>query len=141
VSAQKPHVKTSKTIAQVERMVACGLDYSQIAYVLECSPVQVKADYAQELEHGTSAVVAKVGAALLRQALRGDTNAAQFFLRSRAKWVTPTKIEQDVSVTVDDKRKLMDDIVTLVAAGSSKKGLERAKQLADAQAPPGSKPS
>lgn len=137
----KPHLKTSKTILQVERMVACGLDYSQIAYVLECSPVQVQADYKDQIDNGTAATIAKVGAALLRQALRGDTNAAQFFLRSRAKWVTPTKIEQDVSVTVEDKRKLMDDIVTLVAAGSSKKGLERAKQLAEAKPSAGSKPS
>lgn len=128
-----PHVKTSKTIVQVERMVACGLDYSQIAYVLGVSPVQVKADYQEQIDNGTAATVAKVGAALLKQALRGDTNAAQFFLRSRAKWVTPTKTESDINVTLTDKRKLMDDIIGLVAAKASKSSLEQAKTLAGAK--------
>lgn len=138
VSASQ-HVKTSKTILQVERMVACGLDYSEIAYVLNCSPVQVKSDYAAQLENGQAAVIAKVGGALLKSALRGDSNAAQFFLRARGKWVTPTKIDQDVSVTIDDKRQLMDEIVNLVAAKTSKASLDRAKQLAEAK--PTGKPS
>lgn len=125
-----PHVKTSKTITQVERMVACGLDVSQIAYVMQISAVELKANYAEQLEYGQAAVIAKVGASLLRSALRGDTNAAQFFLRARAKWVTPTKIEQDVNMTVEDKRKLMDDIVKLVA--KEQVPVEQATQLASA---------
>lgn len=107
-----PHVKTNGKMAQVERMAACGLDEQEIAYCMQVDVVTLRANYADQLQYGTASVVAKVGGAMIKSALRGDTNAGQFILRARARWVTPTKIEQDVTVTVEDKRRLMDKIVT-----------------------------
>ncbi len=140
-----PHVKTNASITQVERMAACGLDESEIAYCLGTDPLTVRTMYSEQITMGLAAVTAKVGGAMIKSALRGDTNAGQFILRSRARWVTPTKIEQDVSVTVTDKRNLMDQIVDLVQkAGRAPVTIEhqeQVKKLEKARAPEGAKPS
>lgn len=108
------HIKTNKTIREVERMVACGLDETEVAYCMDMSVVTLREEYKEQLEFGTAKVVAQVGGAMIKSAMRGDSNAAQFILRARARWVTPTKIEQDVQVTIEDKRKKIDSIVQLV---------------------------
>jgi len=110
------HAKTNGKSVQVERMSACGLDESEIAYCMGLDITTLRTFYKEELDFGLARVTAMVGGAMIKSAMRGDTNAGQFILRSRARWVTPTKIEQDVSVTIDDKRKLMDSIVDLVSA-------------------------
>lgn len=110
------HVKTSKTIRQVERMAACGLDESEVAYCMNVSPHLIKAQYADEMLMGNASVVAKVGGAMIKSALRGDTNAGRFILQARAKWVIPTKIESDATLTINDKRDVINDIVNRVAA-------------------------
>jgi hypothetical protein len=136
-----PHVPTSDTRRMVEQMVACGLDATEIAYVFGTTVEQINLHYSQQIEHGLSITNAQVGAALLKNAIKGDTNAQQFWLRARARWTTPTK---DVPVSPDgtpaeldlgDRRKLMDDIVQLV---TGKKVAERRAETTQA-ANPGSK--
>lgn len=133
------HAKTNGKSVQVERMSACGLDESEIAYCMGIDVLTLRAFYKDELDYGLARVTAQVGGAMIKSAMRGDTNAGQFILRSRARWVTPTKIEQDVSVTVEDKRKLMDDIVGLIAQKRAPVTIEHAKVLESAK--PQGKPS
>ena len=108
------HVKTNGKAVQVERMAACGLDVSEIAYCMGIDPHTLETFYKDEMTFGTARVTAQVGGAMIKSALKGDTNAGQFILRARRKWVTPTKIEADVTHTIEDKRGLMNDIVALM---------------------------
>jgi hypothetical protein len=118
-AGRAPHAPTDESRREVANMVACGLDFSQIAFVLNCSPADVRYWYKDELEHGAPIVNARVGAALLKNCLAGDTNAQKFWLATRAGWAPPTPEEQKKNQTnlqlSEVKRKLMDDIVTLVA--------------------------
>lgn len=113
-------------------MAACGLSAQQIAHVLSTTAGEVKRHYEQELEHGTASVTARVGAALVRQALRGDVTAARFFLQSRARWSVPTAVEltgkDGGPVEVAETRKLVDGIVAMVE--------EQRQQAAKADATP-----
>lgn len=133
------HAKTNGKSVQVERMSACGLDESEISYCMGIDVVTLRAFYKDELDFGLARVTAQVGGAMIKSAMRGDTNAGQFILRSRARWVTPTKIEQDVSVTVEDKRKLMDDIIGMVATKRAPVTIEHQKVMEAAK--PQGKPS
>lgn len=138
------HAKTNRKMNEVERMTACGLDESEIAYCMGIDVVTLKHHYQDQLDMGQARVMAKIGMSQIRQAIRGDSNAAQFFLRARGRWVTPTKIEQDVTLTVEDKRSLMDHIVGMVAKAREPVTIEQpaqVKKLERATAPAGSKPS
>src|ERR1051325_10520088 len=116
-----PHVKTDRVAREVERMVFLGLDVSEISYCLGLSINTLQQQYSDELENGGAMLVNRIGGAPVKQALRGDTNAAQFLLRARARWVTPTKQEIDANVTIQDKRKVKDEILALVRVASQKK--------------------
>lgn len=113
------HCPTSDTRRQVAQMIACGLDHIQIAFVLNCQPHEVKYWYIEELEHGAAITTAQVGAALLKNALNGDVNAQKFWLATRGGWAPPTPEQQSKNQTTamitEEKRKIMDRIVTLVA--------------------------
>lgn len=138
------HAKTNRKMNEVERMTACGLDESEIAYCMGIDVVTLKYHYQDQLDMGQARVMAKIGMSQIRQAIRGDSNAAQFFLRARGRWVTPTKIEQDVTLTVQDKRTLMDDIVRMTVQSRAPVTIEnpqQVKRLEKATAPTGSKPS
>lgn len=117
--ADAPHVATDETRARVERYVACGLDVSQIAFCLGTDPATVSATYKQEIEHGAFKVNAQVGDALIAAALKGDVNAARFFLGARARWAVATKIEHTGKdggpIEVEEKRKLVERIVGRMA--------------------------
>jgi hypothetical protein len=87
------HAPTKKSREQVCKLVACGLSVEEISFVLGCAPHDVQLHYEQEILHGTPMVTAMVGASLLKQALRGDVNAARFWLQSRSKWTIPQHVE------------------------------------------------
>lgn len=87
------HTPTKKTREQVCKLVACGLNLDEISYVLGCLPSDVKEHYAQEIEHGSAMVTGLVGAALLKNALKGDVNAQRAWLQFRARWTIPQHVE------------------------------------------------
>lgn len=116
------HAPTKKTREQVCKMIACGLSTDEISYVLGCAPHDVTMHYQPEIEHGMAAVTALVGGALLKQALRGDTNAARFWLQSKAKWTIPQHVEltgkNGGPVQVEHRRALMARVLELAGANS-----------------------
>jgi hypothetical protein len=115
------HCPTKKTREQVCKLVACGLGPEEISFVLGCAPHEVRLNYDQELLHGTALVTGMVGANLLKQALRGDVNAARFWLQSRAKWTIPQHVEltgkNGGPVEIETRRKLVARVLEL-ARGS-----------------------
>lgn len=124
-AADAPHVPTSETREKVKYMVACGLEVPQIAFILECTPFEVQFHYKNELSHGLALVNAQVGMRMLQAINAGDMQSAQYWLKTRAKWVPPSKAPDEAvgeDVTNDGKvrRQLMDDIVEILTATKRK---------------------
>jgi hypothetical protein len=67
-------------------MAACGVPHERIASVLRISHVTLTKYYAYELENGLDAAINEMGNALFRRGLAGDTTAAIFWLKTRARW-------------------------------------------------------
>lgn len=117
------HAPTKKSREQVCKMVACGLNPEQISFVLGCAQHEVRQHYEEELLHGTAVVTTLVGGALLKQALRGDVNAARFWLQSRAKWTIPQHVEltgkDGGPIEIENRRKLVARVLELASSRRS----------------------
>lgn len=117
------HVPTKAKREQVCKLVACGLGTEEIGFVLGCMDHEVKANYQQEIEHGMALVTGLVGGAILKQALRGDVQAARFWLQSRAKWTIPQHVEltgkDGGPVQVEARRALIDRVLAIGGAGQA----------------------
>jgi hypothetical protein len=70
----------------VEQTVATGLTLEQVAHVLDLHTETVKKHYQKEIDTGTEKAISLLARSLYRKAIRGDTVAALFWLKSRAKW-------------------------------------------------------
>jgi hypothetical protein len=118
------HIPTQQKREQVCRLVSCGLTIDEISFVLDCAPHEIREHYEQELLHGASLVTSMVGAALLKQALRGDVNAARFWLQSRAKWTIPQHVEltgrDGGPVQVEHRRALMARVLELAKGNKAR---------------------
>jgi hypothetical protein len=113
------HVPTSELRSQVQAMCACGMNEEDIAYVYGCTPYEIKIHYKQELENGLRMTTAQVGAALLKNALKNnDTMAQQFWLKQRAGWSPPSKVEltgkDGNPIEVTERRKILDSVMGLM---------------------------
>lgn len=121
-----PHVPTSETREKVKYMVACGLEVPQISFLLECTPYEVQFHYKDELTHGVALVNAQVGMRMLQAIMAGDMASAQYWLKTRAKWVPPSKAPEETDAAADSvtdgkiRRQLMDEIVDLLTADKRK---------------------
>lgn len=126
------HVPTKRAREQVSGMVACGLNAAEIAHVLGTDEATVRLHYEQEVRHGVAATTAKVGGALLKAAMRGDSNAARFWLQARARWSVPTKVEltgkDGEPIKIEERRKLMDSIVSMAGQGDASEDEQRAME-------------
>lgn len=136
---QLPHCPTPESREFVAQLVAIGLEIPQIAFCMKITPLDVKKHYKEELVHGTSLVNAKVGAALLANCLRGDTNAQKFWLQTRARWVPADKEDpkekEKGGRILEDRRKFMDEIVSMVG----KHKVQEEKAEVTQRATPGAK--
>lgn len=134
-----PHCPTPESRDFVAKLVACGLEVPQIAFCMHVTPLEVKQHYTDELEFGLPLVNAKVGAALLNNALKGDTNAQTFWLKTRARWVPADKEDpkekEKSGRALEDRRRFMDEIVATVARNKQRDEAATVTQ----RATPGSK--
>src|SRR5688572_23237262 len=114
-----PHCPTPESREFVMQLVSMGLEEPQIAFCLKITPLDLKKHYADELVFGLSLVNAKVGAALLANCLRGDTNAQKFWLQTRGRWVVADKEDpkqrEGSARALEDRQRVIDDIVGMVA--------------------------
>jgi hypothetical protein len=99
-------------------MTACGLQSDDIAYIMRCTPYEIEMHYRQELENGLRMVSAEVGAALLKNARNGDVTAQSFWLKNRAGWSPPTKVEvtgrDGGAIQVEERKKTIDTVIDLL---------------------------
>src|SRR5665213_3467208 len=114
-----PHTPTSATRTEVERMAACGLDESSIAYCLQIDPVVLKNCYHEELTFGLARVTANAGGKLLDLGMKGNVKALMFFLGARAQWLIPRNVEKEPRDLVPDaeRAKAINRIMDLVKKG------------------------
>lgn len=117
-----PHVPTSETRDKVKYMVACGLEIPHICHLLGATPYEVQFYYKDELAFGTTLVNAEVAMEMLNAIKRGDMQSAQYWLKARAQWIVPTKVEATVEATVEHKikRDLMDQIIDIISTPKRK---------------------
>jgi hypothetical protein len=112
-----PHAPTKATREKVCKMIACGLSPEEVGYILGLQVQDVKSHYAEEIEHGMAFVTAMVGGSLLKQALRGDVNAARFWLQSKARWTIPQHVEltgkDGGPIQVEARKKLIANVLQL----------------------------
>jgi hypothetical protein len=115
------HVPTKQKREEVCKLVSCGLSVEEIGFVLGCMEHEVRSHYAQEIEHGSALTTAMVGASMLKQALRGDVNAARFWLQSRARWTIPQHVEltgkDGGPVQIEARRALVARVLELATKG------------------------
>lgn len=121
------HAPTKRTREQVCKLVACGLNPEEVSFVLGCSEHDIRLHYEEELKHGTSMVTALVGGAMLKNALRGDTNAQRAWLQMRARWTIPQHVEltgrDGGPIQVEQRRQLVARVLEL-ASGRAKNSQE-----------------
>lgn len=120
-SEAEHHVPTAESREYVQRAVACGLNEGDIAYLTGLTPAQIMYYYKAELENGLRMTTAKVGGKLLENALHGDPGSQQFWLRHRAGWQPPQKVEMSgpngAPIEITERNKIVDDIMGILKKG------------------------
>ena len=105
----------------IEGMVANGIAHEQIAQLLEISSDTLTRHYRKELDTGTSKAIALMARSLYRRGLKGDTTAALFWLKAKAKWRDrdpmniQVAVEQPGDVPKLDSRQVEDAIYVALA--------------------------
>lgn len=117
------HAPTSESRMKVMEMVACGLEEEDIAYAMGLSPYEVLLHYKEEIDRGTRIISASVAAGVLKNCHAGDPGSQQFWLKHRAGWAAPTKVEltgkNGNAIEIEDRRKVTDNIIGLMMKMSS----------------------
>jgi hypothetical protein len=81
-----PHKRTKDTQEQVKRLSALGCPYEDIATRLKISADTLVKYYKDELDEGRIDANAAIAGTLFSQAKKGNTAAAIFWLKTRARW-------------------------------------------------------
>jgi hypothetical protein len=81
-----PHKPTKDTQEQVKRLSALGCPHEDIATRLKISADTLVKYYKDELDEGRIDANAAIAGTLFSQAKKGNTAAAIFWLKTRARW-------------------------------------------------------
>lgn len=96
--AGRPRYERSESIAkQVEMMVACGLPVAEIANILSLGKSTIQRYYKAEVDSGHSKANVKVAEALFNSAIKGNTTAQIFWLKTRARWRETNHVDINVN--------------------------------------------
>lgn len=81
-----PHKPTKDTQEQVKRLSALGCPHEDIATRIKISADTLVKYYKDELDEGRIDANAAIAGTLFSQAKKGNTAAAIFWLKTRARW-------------------------------------------------------
>ena len=81
-----PHKPTKDSKEQVKRLSALGCPHEDIATRLKISADTLTKYYKDELDEGRIDANAAIAGTLFSQAKKGNTTAAIFWLKTRARW-------------------------------------------------------
>ncbi len=87
------HVPNEKTRGQVKALSGFGIKAEDIAKYIGISVPTLYKHYKEEITTGVIGANAKVAETLYNKAINGDTTAAIFWLKTRAKWREVQKME------------------------------------------------
>jgi hypothetical protein len=82
----KEHKPTQENRDTAKRLAALGVPFEDIATKLEISSDTLVKYYKQDLEEGRIDANAAIAGTLFQQAKKGNTAAAIFWLKTRARW-------------------------------------------------------
>jgi hypothetical protein len=82
----KTHVPTKENRETVKRLAALGVPFEDIALKLKISADTLVKYYKEELDEGRIDANAAIAGTLFQQAKKGNTAAAIFWLKTRARW-------------------------------------------------------
>ena len=109
----KKFIPTEDQRETVVGLKAVGTTDERIAQILGISADTLTKHFRYEIENGLKSVLARIANNLFRQALNGDTTAAIFILKTRAKWSERIEIDQinqpNVLVIDTSDRRPLDD--------------------------------
>ena len=109
----KKFIPTEDQREMVIGLKAVGTTDERIAEILGISADTLTKHFRYEIENGLKSVLARIANNLFRQALNGDTTAAIFILKTRAKWSERIEIDQinqpNVLVIDTSDRRPLDD--------------------------------
>ena len=89
----KEHKPTESTREQVKRLSALGCPHEDIATRLKISADTLVKYYKDELDEGRIDANAAIAGTLFSQAKKGNTAAAIFWLKTRARWKETQAVE------------------------------------------------
>ena len=98
-----PHKPTEFTQEQVKRLSALGCPHEDIATRLKISADTLVKYYQEELDEGRIDANAAIAGTLFSQAKKGNTAAAIFWLKTRARW-KETQVNEVTGVNGGDLR-------------------------------------
>ena len=90
----KKFIPTEDQRETVVGLRAVGATTERIAEILHVSIDTVEKHFRHELDNGLKSVLGRIANNLFRQALNGDTTAAIFILKTRAKWSERIEIDR-----------------------------------------------
>jgi len=103
---RKPHQKTPQLAGMIENMAAFGITVKQICAIVGVHERTLLKYYKHELETGPPKAIANVANSLYRIAT-GDgpqaARAAEFYLRTRARWSTVHEVHLHGVPAAEDK--------------------------------------
>lgn len=105
-----PHVPTDETKKMVRDLSANGIPEQGVSEVLGIDQKTLRKYYAQEIREERFIRVMKVGNALYKSALSGDTTAAIFYLKTQGRWRT-----EDNKVFQENDEQIKKEILELRA--------------------------
>ena len=100
----KKFVPTEDQRETVVGLRAVGATTERIAEILHVSIDTVEKHFRHELDNGLKSVLGRIANNLFRQALNGDTTAAIFILKTRAKWserIEVDRVDQPNVIIID----------------------------------------
>lgn len=85
-AGRPPHKPTKESRDQVKRLSALGCPHEDIATRLKISSDTLVKYYQDELDEGRIDANSAIAGTLFNQAKKGNTTAAIFWLKTRARW-------------------------------------------------------
>ena len=89
----KKYIPTDENKKLVKTLAAVGITFEDIATKLEISSDTLVKYYKKELDDGRIDANASIGQTLFQQAKNGNTAAAIFWLKTRARWKETQAVE------------------------------------------------
>lgn len=97
--AKPAHKPTDENRQKAEQLASVGLPYRMIASLIDdgINVDTLQKHYAKELERGAAKACAKVGNALFKKCMDGDTASLIFWAKTRMQWkeTNVTEIQSD----------------------------------------------